>query len=94
MRKQYEQFLVQHGYSDRTGKLQKSTIANYLSALSLATELENMTLEQLAANIDTITIAYSQGGPKAETGKLRSRALRASLVQISRFVKEQAIATC
>lgn len=42
MRKQYEQFLVQHGYSARTGKLQKSTIANYLSALSLATELENV----------------------------------------------------
>ena len=94
MRKQYEQFLVQHGYSARTGKLQKSTIANYLSALSLAAHLENMTLEQLAANIDTITIAYSQGGPKAETGKLRSRALRSSLVQFSRFVKEQAIATC
>lgn len=53
-----------------------------------------MTLEQLAANIDTITIAYSQGGSKAETGKLRSRALRSSLVQFSRFVKEQAIATC
>ena len=42
MRKQYEQFLVQHGYSARTGKLQKSTIANYLSALSYADILKKV----------------------------------------------------
>ena len=94
MKKQYEKFLLEHGFSERSGRLLPSTIYAYIRGIEHACKYENLSIEQLAENINTIAPTYQPGQKNSVKGRGLSRAVRCSLVQFQKFINQQQVAVC
>ena len=94
MKKQYEKFLLEHGFSERSGRLLPSTIYAYIRGIEHACKYTNLSIEQLAENINTIAPTFQPGQKNAVKGRGLSRAVRCSLVQFQKFINQQQVAVC
>lgn len=75
MKKQFEEYLINKGYSQTTPKGQPSTVYDYIKRIDKVCQWENMTWEQLADSIQKILYQYDNGGEKENLGKISHRAV-------------------
>ena len=94
MKKNYEKWLLENGYSEKSGRLLPSTIYAYVRAIEHACRYENLSIEELAENINTIAPTYQPGQKNSVKGRGLSRAVRCSLVQFQKFINQQQVAAC
>ena len=94
MKKNYEKFLLEKGYSEKSGRLLPSTIYAYIRGIEHACKYENLSIEQLAENINTIAPTYQPSQKNSVKGRGLSRAVRCSLVQFQKFINQQQVAVC
>ena len=94
MKKQYEKFLLEHGYSEKSGRLLPSTIYAYIRGIEHACRYENLSIEQLAENNNVIAPTYEAGQKNSVKGLRLSRAVRCSLRQFQKFINQQQGAVC
>ena len=89
MKKTYEMWLEQKGYSYFTPEGRPSTIYDYLRGLKKVCREEKLSIEGVARRIDSLVVVYQQGGKKSSIGRTISRSVRSSLKQFANFVNEQ-----
>lgn len=94
MKKQYEKWLLENGYSEKSGRLLPSTIYAYLRGIEHACKYENLSIEQLAENINVIAPTYEAGQKNSVKGRRLSRAVRCSLRLFKKFINQQQVAVC
>ena len=94
MKKNYEKWLLENGYSEKSGRLLPSTIYAYIRGIEHACKYVNLSIEQLAENINVIAPTFQPGQKNAVKGRGLSRAVRCSLVQFQNFINQQQVAVC
>jgi len=89
MKKTYEMWLEQKGYSYFTPEGRPSTIYDYLRGLRKVCRYEHLSIEGVAKRVDVLLPQYQQCGKKSSIGRTISRSVRSSLKQFANFVNEQ-----
>ncbi|MDR2685214.1 MAG: hypothetical protein LBB23_00375 [Rickettsiales bacterium] len=64
MKKQYRNWLIENGFSLYTPTYKPSTVYDYLRGLRRVCIEENMTVDMVAANIDSLVMKYQPIGEK------------------------------
>jgi hypothetical protein len=86
VKKQFETFLREKGYSQKTPSGAPSTVYDYSKRVGRVCKWENMTWMELADNISTILVLYGVGGIKEDKGKLSHSAVINALKRFSEFL--------
>ena len=86
MKKQFEVYLINRGYKQRTPSGNPSTVYDYIKRIDKVCEWENITWGQLAEDIQTILPQYDIGGEKEDLGRISHRAVINALRRFSEFV--------
>ena len=73
MRDAFYAYLVAKGYKEYAPCGRKSTVYSYCNRIDLISDLEGMTWEELATNIDSVLPKYDVGGPHEDIGKKSNR---------------------
>ena len=92
MKKDFKNYLINAGFSLYTPSYQPSTIYDYLRGLKRVCIEEKMTIDAVAANIDTLVMKYQPAGASANVGRSIHRSCRCGLVAFAKFVKSQEVA--
>lgn len=88
MKKQFQKYLIEQGYSLTTPRGNPSTVYDYQKRIDKVCEWEQCSWEILADNITQIVVLYDVGGPKADLGNLSHRAVINALKQFKKFVQQ------
>lgn len=94
MLQNYKTWLLENGYSEKSGRLLPSTVYSYILGIKHTCKYENISIEQLAENINAIAPTYQPGQKNSVKGRGLSRAVRCSLVQFQKFINQQQVAVC
>lgn len=86
MRSKFKDFLIDKGYKEITPSGHPSTVYDYIKRIDKICEWENISWEQLAANIVTILPSYDIGGEKEKNGYISHNAVISALRRFSEFV--------
>ena len=89
MRKEFENLLLEHGYSMRTPSGRKSTIYSYCRGIDIVATNECLTWEALADQINDILPQYDSGGIKQYIGDESNKTIINALKQFSKFLIEK-----
>lgn len=89
MLNEYRKFLISKGYAVEVNG-RGSTVADYIRALRFVLKTEQIDINTLKANIETICPMYQKGHEKQILGAHISRSVRNSLKQYRLFVAETA----
>ena len=89
MKKRFESFLIDQGYSCVTPQGKPSTVYDYIKRIDWVCKEEGYTWSQLAQNIDYIVDIYDIGGRKEAFGNKSHRAVINALKQFRFFAKIQ-----
>ena len=90
MRKRFETYLIEKGYSLRTPSGNPSTVYDYQKRIDKVCEWEKCTWETLSVNISKIVTMYDVGGSKENLGNISHRAVINALKQFQNFAQKQA----
>lgn len=85
--KQFQTWMEMKGYSKITQSNYPSTIATYTASFLKICDWESKTPEQVAESISDIVLDYTLKNHAAR-GKMRSRAIRASICAFNKFLLE------
>lgn len=91
MLKLYKNWLIQKGYSTSTQNNKPSTVYDYTTSIIRVCNWESKTIEQLAESISTILSQYTIGEHSVR-GRMKSRAIRCSIVAFNKFLVETQVA--
>lgn len=91
MKKKFERYLIEQGYSLITPSGNKSTVYDYQKRIDKVCEWEDCTWEDLAENIVRIVKMYDEGGAKENLGKLSHTAVISALKQFMKCVQQKSI---
>ena len=72
---EFRQYLIKKGYSVTTPSGHPSTVYDYCKRIKSVCEIENLTWESLATQIDTKVHDYDYGGIRAKEGEKSHRAV-------------------
>ena len=86
MKKEFQDYLINQGYSIKTPSGNPSTVYDYQKRIDKVCEWEGYTWETLANNIGRIVVMYDIGGAKENLGNLSHRAVINALKQFKKFV--------
>jgi len=87
MEQRFYQYLVEKGYTEYAPSGRKSTVYSYCNRINLVCEMEHMTWEQLADNIENIIPKYDTGGIHEDIGIKSKRTCINALKAFAEFVK-------
>lgn len=91
MKKEFKNWLIDNGFSLYTPSYQPSTVYDYLRGLKCVCKTENMTVDMVAANINSLVMKYQPGGECSGIDKSIRRSCRCGLVQFSKFIASQGV---
>jgi hypothetical protein len=86
VKKQFENYLIEQGYSITTPAGNPSTVYDYGKRIEKICEWENTTWNGLAANIGIILPKYEIGGIKETFGSKSHNAVRNALRRFSEYL--------
>lgn len=86
MKKQFETYLINHGYSLTTPSGNPSTVYDYIKRIDKVCEWENITWQKLSENIEVILAQYDVGGIKEELGNKSHKAVINALRRFYEFL--------
>jgi hypothetical protein len=86
MKEQFERYLIDCGYKQKTPSGNPSTVYDYIKRIDKICEWENISWEQLATNIHIILPQYDVGGNKEDLGKKSHNAVINALRRFSDYV--------
>ena len=90
--KNYANWLESHGFKAVTQSQKPSTIYDYCRSLKRVCAWEGKTIEQLGDSIAEILPMYCATGIHSVRGRMVSRSVRSSLVQLKKFMSESQVA--
>lgn len=85
----FQQWLKSKGYTELTEKGNPSTVYDYAKRVENVCKNENISLEELIKNIDTIVTKYNLGGEKEEAGQASHAAVINALKRFKEFLEDQ-----
>lgn len=85
----FQEFLIKQGYKITTPSGNPSTVYDYKKRIDFVCEIENITWEQLAENIDSIINLYEPSGAKSMLGAKSHNAVISALKQFKIFVNRK-----
>ena len=85
----FQEFLIKQGYKITTTSGNPSTVYDYKKRIDFVCEIENITWEQLAENIDSIINLYEPSGAKSMLGAKSHNAVISALKQFKIFVNRK-----
>lgn len=88
MKKRFEKYLIEQGYSLKTPSGNPSTIYDYQKRIDKVCEWEKCDWATLSQNITTVVTMYDIGGKKEDLGNLSHRAVINALKQFKKFVEQ------
>ena len=89
MKKSFEKYLIDQGYSLRTPSGNPSTVYDYQKRIDKVCEWEGYpNWETLAVNISRIVAMYDVGGVKVDLGNTSHRAVINALKQFKMFLQQ------
>ena len=89
LRKDFEDYLIEHGYKQFTPSGKPSTVYDYIGRIDDVCTMEYMDWVNLAKNINRIVPLYDRGGSKEVFGNKSHRAVINALLRYSEFLKNQ-----
>lgn len=89
MKKGFQNYLIEQGYSLTTPSGNPSTVYDYQKRIDKVCEWEGCTWEILATNISKIVAEYDVGGSKETEGNKSHRAVINALKRFEIFVQQQ-----
>lgn len=87
MKDQFEDYLINQGYSVKTPSGNPSTVYDYIKRIDKICKSENLTWSELANTIHTVVIQYDIGGSKEDLGRQSHNAVINALKRFEDFVK-------
>ena len=88
MKKEFENYLIEQGYSLKTANGNPSTVYDYQKRIDKVCKWEKCDWATLAQNITTVVVAYDTGGQKEDLGNLSHRAVINALKQFQKFIQQ------
>ena len=92
MLKNYANWLESRGFKAVTQSQKPSTIYDYCRSFKRVCAWEGKTIEQLGDSIAEILPMYCATGEHSVRGRMVSRSVRSSLVQLKKFMSESQVA--
>lgn len=87
LKKEFQKYLIEQGYSLYTPKGYPSTVFQYLNCIDKVCEWEGYsTWDRLADEIPYVVQRYDTGGPKEIYGNKSHRQVISALVQFKNFI--------
>ena len=83
MMEQFENYLISKGYKKTTPSGKPSTVYDYIGRIQFIANIEAITVEHLAKNIDNIIKMYGSGGIKEDLGNISHRSVINALKRFS-----------
>lgn len=85
MKSAFEKYLKDQGYSVETPAGNQSTVYDYIKRVEKVCEWEDITMQELADDIEVIVAKYDVGGEKANLGEKSHRAVINALKRFKEF---------
>jgi hypothetical protein len=89
MKKQFEEYLTNQGYSVTTPSGNPSTVYDYVKRIDKVCSFENLSWTELAYEIGAIVNQYDVGGSKEDLGRKSHNAVINALRRFQEFVNKQ-----
>ena len=88
MKERFKQYLVMHGYKEKTPSGKPSTAYDYVMRINKVCEWERTDWEGLSGMIGRVIPQYDKGGIKENLGNKSHRAVINALLRFEEFLNE------
>ncbi len=89
MKEEFKKYLIESGYKEWTPSGNPSTVYDYIKRIDKICEWENVSLDQLANDVEKYLEQYETGGVKEDLGKKSHNAVINALRRFSEFITQK-----